>query len=190
MSIKRKIPLLVLGLFVAGGAVALYILKPPPEDPLQAAVKAYADSLDPDVRSVELHENIADIALEPHGQHLFVSFIQKNGKWVFGKNLVEDFRGFTTNPAQEQKILERFGTRIHQRFRMKIDIKKALPVSTYVEGDHLGVAGRYIISYSLPKVTEQPAVSGRYIETYRYKDGAWKVEGLGRIIEHLFQTPR
>ena len=187
MSIKLKIPLLVLALFVAGGGVALYFLKPPPEDPLQVAVKAYADSLKPDVRKIELHENIADISVEPHGQHLFVSFIQKNGKWVLHKNLFDDFREFTADPAQERKILHRFASRIHQRFRMKINIRKALRKETRVEGDHLGVASRYTIFFSYPKVNERPAVRGQYIETYRYKDGAWQVEGVGRLIETLFQ---
>ena len=189
MSIKRKIPLIVLVLFAIGGGVALYLVKPPPEDPFKVAVMAYVDTVKKQrgVRSVIFHDNVVDIVVQPHGQHLFVSFIEKNGKWVLDKDLAIDFMKHTSNKATEKEILGRFGKRLHQRFRMELKIKEGLRVESYVDGDHLGVAGRYIIFYSLPKVNVRAPVTGRYIETFRYENNAWKVEGLGRIHETAFQ---
>jgi hypothetical protein len=174
MAFKRNLPL-VGGFVIAAGIVAaLIILQPSDSDRLHAAALQYAHAQG-SVTRFELRDAIALVGYAS-GAAQYVEFAKKDGRWAFHRDLEADFRAFARDPALADQVAQRLAKRLFDRFRQEIKFKEGIGVRTYLETDPLGIAARYLVGFTYPNGS-----SGQYVETFRYKDGRWTSEGLGRM---------
>jgi len=184
VAFKQKIPVLAGAAVLSGGILALVFLaaRPPDEDRLLAAARVHAAGLGR-VRDVQVHPPVADVVLEPDGRCLFLEFVRRGGDWVFHRDLGRDFTEMMGRPEQEREVLNRLGQRLADRLRVPVTLKEGLRVEIEVFRDERGLAGRYGVGFAFPAGSEgRNPQRGRYLETYRYRDGAWILEGLGRLL--------
>lgn len=182
MASKKSLPIAAAGVLLAGLTAALIVLRPLPEEKLrEAALKHGASQIQGSgsVLGVDLLPgHLAEIVLGPQGRRLYVEFALKDGAWVVAKDLPKDFELFAADPAVQQNILGNLARRIHARWRFEVDLKAGLPCDFMVQRDGDTIAGQCMLSFTYPKTGE-----GRYIETFRYKAGAWISDGPGSLME-------
>ncbi len=183
MAFKQKIPVLAGAAVLLGGLLALLLLaRPPEEDRLRAAVQEHARSLGP-VRDVQIHGAVADILLGPDGRSVFAEFAERGGKWVFVKDVGREFAEMMRAPEKEREALNRLAQRLGNQLRIPVSLREGLQVEMQVGRDDLGLVGQYLVRFAFPKSGDQDPQRGRYVETYRYRDGAWALEGtVGRLL--------
>jgi hypothetical protein len=187
---KQNIPAIGLALLVVAVVAAFIFMSPSEEEQFIAAVRDYAPTLGTPVRVESLGDGLAEIELAPGKRLIWVEFTRQAGKWVFSKNLAVDFEKTLSEHEMEQEILGRLAKRISKRFpRFNISLKEGLQCFHLVVRESRGIIGRYRINFAYPEV-EGRQLLGRYEETFRYQDGTWVSEGVGRLFEQPWQRPR
>jgi hypothetical protein len=188
VAFKQKIPLAAGAAILAGGVALLVLLaRPPAEDRLMAAVRKHAASLGA-VRDLQIHGSIADVVLEPGDRCLFLEFDLRDGQWVFLKDLGRDFDQTMRTPERERESLNRLGHLLAERFNAAVKLKEGIRLELRVSRDEYGLAGQYLMSLSFPRPADGSPQRVRYLETFRYRDGRWELEGTrGRL---FLETPR
>lgn len=188
MAFKQKIPILAGAAILAGGVAVLFLLaRPPEEDLLRDAVRKHAATLGT-VREFQVHGSIADVVLEPGDRCLFLEFGRRDGQWVFLKDLGRDFDQAMRSPERERESLNRLGTLLAERFNTAVTLKEGIRLELRVSRDEYGLAGQYLMALSFPRPADGTPQRVRYLETFRYRDGRWELEGTrGRL---FLETPR
>jgi len=182
MGLRGKIPILAGAAILLAGFLALFFfVRPPEEDLLVAAARRHAETLGP-VRDVQLHGTMADILLDPDGRCIFAEFARRDGRWAFVKDVGREFVDQMRTPEKEREVLGRLGKRLSDQLRVSVTLREGLTVEIQVSRDERGILGQYYIGFAFPKSGEQEPQRGRYIENYRYENGGWSLEGLGRLI--------
>ncbi len=182
MAFKQKLPVLAGAVVLAGGFLAILLVRPPEEDRLAAAVRRHAGTLGP-VREIRIHDSIADICLDPDGKVVHAEFALRDGEWVFVKDVGQEFVDYVRAPERELEALQRLGRRLSDQLKMEVTLKEGLRVEIQVGRDEHGLCGRYQISFAFPKSGDRPPQRGRYVEVYYYRNGRWTLEGTtGRLM--------
>lgn len=176
MAFKQNLPAAILGLLAAGVGVAVWILRPGPEDSLRRAAEEYARGLGP-VVELHLFGPVADIALAD-GRIVHAEFAFREGRWRFSRDLFKELENEIR--ASEAEVLRRLGQRLADRFREPVTIKEGLryEFSTAREDDRL--VGRCLVFFRYPS-----GLSGRYLETFHYAEGRWCSDGPGALYDAL-----
>ncbi len=181
VAFKQNIPVVGLLLFVAAVFLAWALLRPPPEDLLRDAALEWAQKNGP-VADVRVRGTVAEIRSAPDARPQFVEFILQDGRWVFRRDLHQEFVRTVKEPAVEREIIERLGRKLADRYRVPVNISSGLQYEYAVDRDEQGIVGHYMLGFAFPKVGERQR-RGRYIETFRHQDGRWTLEGAGRLLE-------
>jgi hypothetical protein len=183
VAFKQKIPVLAGAAVLLGGLLVLLLLaRPPAEDRLLADARRHASSLGT-VRDITLHGPIADVLMEPGDRSLYLEFAWRGGEWVFVKDVGREFVDTLRSPEKEREVLNRLGQRLSDQIKAPVTLKEGLQVDLQVARDEYGLAGQYLVRFAFPKAGEVDPQRGRYLETYRYRDGRWDLEGTtGRLM--------
>jgi hypothetical protein len=184
VAFKQNLP--VLAVLVALGAVggALLFLRPPPEDRLKKAVEAHVATLQ-NVKGFGILGNVADVQLAD-GSVLFAEFAEKDGAWRFSKDLGEEFRRTMQDPAVQAAILNRLAQRLAARFNTEARVKEGVGYEFLLLREDDGrLRGNVTVSFAYPNTQKR----GKYIETWRYADGAWSNSGVGSLYDFSLPAP-
>ena len=186
MAIKQNLPIAAILVFlVLAGLAALVFLGPSDEERLREAAIEWGRTKGPVLHDgLALHGTVADLALA-NGKTFFADFEKRDGKWVFVRELTEDFGTHLAKPSVEEGLLNRLGERLHQRFRTpNITFqRKGMQKRFVLTRDRRDVLAKVELVFSYPKSAKGPP-AGLYVEHYLYKEGRWERQGrLGSLMD-------
>ncbi|HLY07962.1 MAG TPA: hypothetical protein VKW04_01530 [Planctomycetota bacterium] len=189
MAFKHNLPLpaLVFALIAAVLAGLVLFHTPPDEDLLRQAVDAYVGSLG-GVKQMEQHGAVADIIAGDSNRLIYALFEKKDGKWSYSKNLAEEFSVAMKDPDIQRTVVRHLGEKVSQRFQASVTFNEALQTFQYDlardvgSGDLLGTCS---VNFAYPKIGDHPQRTGRYVETFEWKDGKWQSRGPGSLYDSV-----
>ncbi len=179
------IPLVVIVLLAAALGALVFFHSPPDEDLLRQAVDAYVATLGP-VKQREQHGAVVDIIAGDHNRLIYALFEKKDGKWVYSKNLAEEFTAAMKDSEVQLAVKQHLTEKIGQRFQTNVTLSENLQtfridLARDVSSDEL--LGSCSVDFSYPKVGDNPQRSGLYVETFEWKDGKWRSRGPGSLYD-------
>ena len=179
MTFKQNLPAFAI-LASAGAVVGLIVLtRPPDEDLLRQAAAEHVKTLDK-ARDFKVVGDTVDV-LHADGAVVHLAFARRDGAWAYDRELSKDFAERMRDSAMARDVLERLGRRISQRFNANVDVP-GLRYAFRVYRDPKGVLGEVAVVFDYPKV-EGKSRTGRYVETFLWKDGRWESQGLGALFD-------
>jgi hypothetical protein len=189
VAFKDNIPLpaLLFALIAAVLAGLVLFHTPPDEDLLRQAVDAYVATLGP-VKQMERHGPVADIIAGENNRLIYAFFEKKEGKWTFSKNLAEEFSAAMKDPELQRSVVRHLGERVSQRFQSTVTFNEGLQTFRYDLARDVGsdeLLGTCGVDFGYPKVGDAPQRSGRYVETFEWKDGRWQSRGPGSLYDSV-----
>jgi len=188
VAFKHNLPIPAVALVVILGAVGGFFLflQPPEEDQIRQAVEKYAATLGP-VHHLEIHGTIADIIAGEKKTLIYAEFENRNGTWMFARNLAEEFSRSMKDPETQKGILTRLGVKVSQRFQQSVAYKQeALDFQFGLLRDPAldKLIGKVSVSFAYPKVGEVQK-RGQYQENFQWKDGRWESWGPGALFDKV-----
>ncbi len=188
VAFKHNIPLpvLIFGLVAAVLAGLVFFHTPPDEDLLRQAADKHVATLGP-IKQLEMHGNVADI-LTDDGRSVFAEFEKRNGTWTYARDLAEEFAKAMKEPDIQTTVLRHLGEKISQRFQSTVTFHEKLREFRYDLARDLGtdqLIGSCSVKFAYPKVGDNAQRGGLYVETFEWKDGAWRSGGPGTLYDAL-----
>lgn len=176
MRFKQNLPLLIVALTAAGAAGLWLATAPDDRDLLRSAVTEHLKSL-PGQADFDLLGDVADVRTAD-GRSVFLLFEKKDGAWRFSKDLGKDFAETLQKPDVVQAVSGRLGKRLQDRFGGDGSIRAGLNYEYDVARDADGLLGRVTLQFAYGG-----GRSGRYVERFRFENGAWTSQGTGSIFD-------
>ncbi len=189
MAFKQNIPVLAFIVAVAAAGVAFLIfIQPSEEDLTRAHERAIVEAAQAYVKDKGGTNNVTvfgDTAfvLLPDGRALHLEFKLKDGKWLFGKDLWEEFQKTASDPAVEAEILGRLAKRLQDRYRTEVSFKEGMRKSTTLERQEHALVGTVELHCSIPSGGGRHGL--RYAETFRYEGGQWIADRVGILLDQV-----
>jgi len=189
VAFKYNLPLPVVVIVLLAGALGALVFfhTPPDEDLLRQAVQAYVATLGP-VKQMEQHGPVADIIVGDNNRLIYALFEKKDGKWVYSRNLAEEFSAAMKDPDVQHIVVRHLGEKVSQRFQSSVTFNEKLQTFRYdlardVADDDL--VGTCSVDFAYPRVGDTPQRTGLYVETFEWKDGKWQSRGPGSLYDAL-----
>ena len=186
VAFKEKVPIFaVVALLGAVALAAAFMFQRAPEEKFRDAAIEYAGTLG-GVRDVQVHGDVADIILSD-GSVVFAEFKKKAGKWIFVKDLAKEFGRMVQDKAHVKEMMDRLAEKLSERYKVpEVGFRKGIKVNYQIVRDDRGLLGTVGVGFGVtpPGKTER---TGRFIERYRYKEGAWTRQGKGSLLEKMRQ---
>lgn len=192
MAFKHNIPLpaIVFGL-IALVLVGLVVFHTPPdEDLLRQAIDAHVASLG-SVKQMEQHGPVVDIIAGENNRLIYALFEKRNGKWVYSRNLAEEFTNAMKAPDVQTVVIRHLGEKVSQRFQSSVTFKEGLQFKYELGRDAGGgeLLGTCSVKFAYPKVGDAAQRTGLYVETFEWKDDRWQSRGPGSLFDSVGRNP-
>jgi len=189
VTFKHNLPLPVLILALIAAALGGLVLfhSPPDEDLLRQAVDRYAATLGP-VKQLEIHGTVADLIAGNENRLIYALFEKKDGQWTYTRNLAQEFSEAMKNPDVQKTVLRHLAEKISQRFQMSVSFTEGLRDFRYDLARDVGtdeLLGSCSVKFAYPKVGDAAQRGGLYVETFEWKDNAWRSMGPGSLYDAL-----
>lgn len=189
MAFKHNLPLpvLIVGIVVAGLVGLLLFHSPPDEDLLKQAIDAHVATLGP-IKDMQIRGNVVDLIAGENNQLIFALFEKKDGKWAYSKNLAEEFSQAMKDPEVQKTVLQHLGEKISKRFKASVTFHETLREFKYDLARDPGneeLLGSCSIKFAYPKTEGQAQRGGLYVENFEWKDGRWQSSGPGSLYDSV-----